>query len=63
MKYHSKKGKIYQSPTVLPLDLALELNFCDTGRVRLMVDELHNMNLEVNTDDVDTADDPFYFEF
>ena len=43
--------------------MALESNFCQTGRLNIQVDELRNMNLEVESNKVDTAEDPFYFEF
>ena len=61
MKYHSKKGKIYQSPTVLPLDLALELSFCQSLRFRIQVDELENMN-DPNDPTGDYNGESFYFE-
>ena len=59
----NKSTKRYQAPRAVVTHMALESNFCDTNRYNIQVDELHNMNLEVESKKVDTADDPFYFEF
>ena len=39
-----KKGRNYLAPSVLPVDLALEANFCTSLRFQMKVDELENMN-------------------
>ena len=59
----NKKSRMYHAPNVKVTHMALESNFCNTDRFNVQVDELRNMNLEVESNKVDTAEDPFYFEF
>ena len=59
----NKKTRMYHAPSAKVTHMALESNFCNTLRFNVQVDELHNMNLEVDAEARDTADDPFYFEF
>lgn len=58
-----KQSRKYHAPNAKVTQMALESNFCQTGRLNIQVDELRNMNLEVESNKVDTAEDPFYFEF
>lgn len=59
----NKKTRMYHAPSAKVMHMALESNFCQTGRFNIQVDELHHMNMDVNAEDVDTEKDPFYFEF
>ena len=63
MLRRNKKTRDYHAPSAKVTQMALESNFCQTVRFNIQVDELRNMNLDVNPEDVDTANDPFYFEF
>ena len=58
-----KQSRKYHAPSAKVTQMALESNFCQTGRFNIQVDELHHMNLDVADEDVDTERDPFYFEF
>ncbi len=55
-----KTRRIYQSPHTKVAEIDLEGLVCLSDLAT--VDEIRNMNKGVASDNVDTADDPFYFE-
>ena len=59
----NKKNTRYQSPLSKVTEVSFESNFCNTVRFKVQVDELYNVNSAVDPEKVDTAEDPFYFEF
>ncbi len=59
----NKKSRKYHAPSAKVTHMALESNFCNTVRFKVQVDELYNVNSAVDPEKVDTAEDPFYFEF
>ena len=56
MFYRNKKTRKYQAPVAFETHMALESNFCQTVRFNVQVKELENMN------DVEDAEEVFYFE-
>lgn len=60
MFYRNKKTRKYQAPSAKVTHMALESNFCQTGRYNVQVDEMkHLYHHEDGTADAE----PLYFEF
>ncbi len=59
MMRRNKSKSLYREPACLPVELALEGSFLDSGRFLLQIDELDNVNAR---QDVDESVD-MYFEF
>ena len=62
MFYRNKKTRKYQAPVAIATHMALESNFCQTVRFKLMmdVDPLDNMNDASTNEDIDAEYfDPF----
>ena len=58
-----RTNKMYHAPRAVVQQMVLEGNFCQSVLFNVQVDEIHHMNTLVDPDVVDTAQDPFYFEF